>query len=1063
MVRKLVVVFTSVVLFAAAHAKALGLGEIVLDSALNQPLNAQIALLQLGDVRPEQISVQIADESDFARFSIERETFLNSIEFNVQSRGANTFVQLSTLEAVREPYLSFVLETRWPSGRLLSEHTLLLDLPAFAATGSAAPIQQPVQAIAADQQASQNQQVAAQTSSASSAAPARLAAPAEPEEAVPAVVETPAPAEEPVIEPPAPVAAPEPAPAPSAAPRNANASETISIGTQDTLWDIALQIRPDSSVSVQQTMLALQSLNREAFIADNINMVRRGQVLRVPTLEQIRTLSAREAMSEVARQNQLFDNRRNVPLAAQPVTAQPQTTTATAPSRGELSVVSVDNTEPSDASSASAAQSAELDARIASLEDALAVQREEADRAARVNAELIARLGLLEEQINSAQEIIRLRDLELAQLQQALEEAAAAEPVDPPTVITMAPEKTLVQQILDTLVANTYALIALIGLIIIMLVFVLLRRNRAAEQAALAGIDGMEVGTDDEDASEQSEDDKEIPDGDSSISADLSDEEMDEILDIAGSADAALSDDVNFNDDDDEALAEKVDQEEIAAELAKAAKRAALQKPFPPVDFLEEVDALIAYERFDDAERMLRDAIVAEPDRVDLRMKLLEVFVAKQDAVGFKLQETEIRDMGKPNVEARIATLRSQLASETDSELLEEGEEDFFEELNELDDMELALDLEASAEVDDSKVLAGNPEDEIEISFDDEEDDDIEFEFAPDEDEPTVSEESATPTAKADEDVELSFASPEPGAVIEDFDESDDESADLDAAFDLADDDEETISFEIEDSATEPETAETEPVELEVDDNAIDFEFAIDEPAQESDTAAVEEAALEVESDPEHEVDFDFAVIDDEAEENTTAESGPVTEAAAPEIEVEEIELPEAQVEESEVVAAEVPEIEFEFDDEDAEIEFLDDDEEEEADFVFDDNSFDLAADEDVEILEPEPQADVRAEPAPEPEAEPKPEPEPESPFDDLQFVDDSIEPANDAEGDDDDSDDEDFDFLSDADEAATKLDLARAYFEMGDHDGAREILEEVQKEGSEEQVKDATELLSKL
>ncbi len=1050
MVRKLVVVFTSVVLFAAAHAKALGLGEIVLDSALNQPLNAQIALLQLGDVRPEQISVQIADESDFARFSIERESFLNSIEFNVQSRGANTFVQLSTLEAVREPYLSFVLETRWPSGRLLSEHTLLLDLPAFAATGSAAPIQQPVQAITADQQISQNQQVAAQPSSSGSTAPARLAAPAEPEVEEPAVVATPAPVEEPAVEPPAPVVAPEPAPVPSAAPRNANASETISIGTQDTLWDIALQIRPDSSVSVQQTMLALQSLNREAFIADNINMVRRGQVLRVPTLEQIRTLSAREAMSEVARQNQLFDNRRNVPLAAQPVTAQPQSTAAAAPARGELSVVSVDNAEPSDASSASAAQSAELDARIASLEDALAVQREEADRAARVNAELTARLGLLEEQINSAQEIIRLRDLELAQLQQALEEAAAAEPepVDPPTVITMAPEKTLVQQILDTLVANTYALIALIGLIIVMLVFVLLRRNRAADQAALAGIDGMEVGADDDSANEQPEDGREIPDGDSSISADLSDDEMDEILDIAGSADAALSDDINFDDEDEEQA-----QAEVGVGQATAAAAASADTQ-EPVDTLEEVEALIAYERFDEAEAKLRDAIVAEPDRVDLRMKLLEVFVAKQDAVGFKLQETEIRDMGKPNVEARIATLRSQLASETDSEILEEGEEDFFEELNELDDMELALDLEASAEVDDSKVLAGKPEDEIEISFDDEEDDDIDFEFAPDEDEPTTSEAGATQAAEADEDedAEISFASPEPGAIIEDFDESEDDSPDLDAAFDLSDDDEETISFEIEESAPESEPVETEPVELEADDNAIDFEFTIDEPEQETGAAAVEETALEVETDPEHEVDFDFAVIDDETEEDTKAGSSPVAEAATPEMEVEEIEIPDIEVEESvvaEVEEADVPEIEFDVDDEDAEIEFLDDDEEEEADFVFDDNSFDIAVDEEVEVLEPE--------------VQPKPEPEAESPFDDLQFVDDTIEPANDAGGEDGDSDDDDFDFLSDADEAATKLDLARAYFEMGDHDGAREILEEVQKEGNEEQIKDATELLSKL
>ena len=1040
MVRKLVVVFTSVVLFAAAHAKALGLGEIVLDSALNQPLNAQIALLQLGDVRPEQISVQIANESDFARFSIERESFLNSIEFNVQSRGANTYVQLSTAQAVREPYLSFVLETRWPSGRLLSEHTLLLDLPAFAQTGSTAPIQQPTQAASSSQQALQNQSVAAQPSSAASAQPARLAQ-AAPEEETPGVVETPAPVEleeQVANEPAAPVAAPEPTPepvpAPSATPRNANTSESVTIGTQDTLWDVALQVRPDSSVSVQQTMLALQSLNREAFIADNINMVRRGQVLRVPTLEQIRNLSAREAMSEVSRQNQLFENRRNVPLAAQPVTAQPQSAVATAPGRGELSVVSVDNAEPSDASSGSGSRTAELDAQIASLEDALAVQREESDRAARVNAELTARLGLLEEQINSAQQIIRLRDLELAQLQQALEEAAVAEPepVDPPTVITMAPEKTLVEQILDTLVANTYALIALIGLIILMLVFVLLRRNRAADQAALAGIDGIEVEADEETTDEQYVDESEIPEGDSDISAELSGDELDEIMNIADTADAALlSDSVDVDEDSVEEF-DDVDKAEVAAAVAAAAKRAQMQKPFPPVDILEEADALIAYERFDDAEAMLRDAIVAEPDRVDLRLKLLEVFVGKQDVVGFKLQETEIRDMGKPNVEARIATLRAQLLNDTNSEILEEGDEDFFEELNELDDMELALDLEASAEVDDSKVLAGSPDDEEDGSVD------IDFDFAPDEDKLSTNEVSDEEAQEIDEDVELSFTSPEPGAVIEDFDESDDDAKDLSAEFDLSDSDEELIDFEVEENTPAPEQLDAEPVKFEddEDDNAIDFEFSIDEPTPETEETpktVLDESAIEVETDPEREVDFDFAVIDDD-------------------------DAPDSTLAKSSTEEPEVSEIEFEIDPEDdVEIEFLDDDEDDEDDgdidinFGFDDGKTDNATDNDEVELEQDPTSDA------------EPSPTQDGPFDDLQFVDDSIEPANDDGQQDDEDLDDDFDFLSDADEAATKLDLARAYFEMGDHDGAREILEEVQKEGNEEQVKDATELLSKL
>ena len=58
---------------------------------------------------------------------------------------------------------------------------------------------------------------------------------------------------------------------------------------------------------------------------------------------------------------------------------------------------------------------------------------------------------------------------------------------------------------------------------------------------------------------------------------------------------------------------------------------------------------------------------------------------------------------------------------------------------------------------------------------------------------------------------------------------------------------------------------------------------------------------------------------------------------------------------------------------------------------------------------------------------------------------------------------DDDFDYLGGADEVATKLDLARAYIDMGDHDGARDILDEVRKDGSDAQRQEADELLSRL
>lgn len=471
MVRKLVVVFTSVVLFAAAHAKALGLGEITVESALNQPLAARIELLQLGTVRPDQISVQLASESDFARFSIAREGFLNSIRFNVVQAGNSPYVSLSSIDSVREPYLSFVLETSWPSGRVLSEHTVLLDLPAFTNNNNAPAVSQPEQGLRPGQSgnSSSNQPLTQETSSSAPAQTQRFAAQ-------------------------------EPAPISDATAVNGDA---VTVEANDTLWNIALEVRPDSSVTVQQTMLALQSLNSEAFIADNINMVRRGQVLRIPNLEQIRALNAREAISEVSRQNQLFDNRRNVPLSSQPVTAQPSQVANAPAGRGELTVVTTDTAEQTNAQSASGGRSAELDEQISDLEDALAVQAEEVDRVTLANDELNERLSLLEQQIASAQEIIRLRDLELAQLQQSLAQAQATEepsasvPVDPPTVITMAPEKSFLQTLIDTLIANTFILLAATALIILLLVYLLLRRSKAAEEAAFAELGGMPSAGDD--------------------------------------------------------------------------------------------------------------------------------------------------------------------------------------------------------------------------------------------------------------------------------------------------------------------------------------------------------------------------------------------------------------------------------------------------------------------------------------------------------------------------------------------------------------------------------------
>src|SRR5690606_38451347 len=83
-------------------------------------------------------------------------------------------------------------------------------------------------------------------------------------------------------------------------------------GPSDTLWTIAQQMRPDGSVSMQQVMLAIQDQNPNAFIGGNINRLKRGEVLRIPSLDQIQSRSRAEANRVVAQQNQEFQSPRTV-------------------------------------------------------------------------------------------------------------------------------------------------------------------------------------------------------------------------------------------------------------------------------------------------------------------------------------------------------------------------------------------------------------------------------------------------------------------------------------------------------------------------------------------------------------------------------------------------------------------------------------------------------------------------------------------------------------------------------------------------------------------------------
>ena len=1064
MLRKFVVTLTMLLCSMATQLYALGLGTVTVESSLNQPLRLRIELIQLGDTRLQDIRVSMASTADFERLNVQRESFLSGIRFSVESTANGNVVILTSSQIVREPYLSFILDTRWPNGRLLSEHTVLLDLPVFNDRQSVAEVRQPIspllQAPTAAQPASAEPfvevattPVAVTPSSTNSAAnlqPEVITAEPEPtvveeqvivanepieqvveetvagvaeEELVAEVVEeeageeelvaedsiAEAVAEEPVAE--------EVAQAEPVVEKAIEAAEepqvpevvepeTIETDGSDTLSGIAMQVRPDNSVSMQQTMLAIQQVNPDAFAAGNINQLRSGQVLRIPSLAEIQAIDPRDAADEVTRQNTDFAEVDVQPLAA-PTSVEPSQDDQP---QGQLSVVSSDNAI--DASGGSAeladAESEALDQRIVELEAQLAQRQEEADRARVEREELDSRMAELEAQITAAQEIIRLQDIQLAQLQESLAAAAAeaAQPIDSPS--------SFFDDVSRILTGNSIFMTSGVALAILLLVVLMLRRNRASkieegdiEELVEQELDAAAAEIDEEDAVEV-EAATEFQDYDST---DL-DHELDEII--------GLSDD----DDGTDEVEEKQELEESQEQL----------------DVLSIVEQLVSEQQYRRGLSMLNTSLQEQGENEAVRAKieeiesLLEAEDAKQQIDDEMAEAQEVEDR-----ESETKSFLDDLGIDLDS----------FDYEDDNDEAVAESQPEEAAEVEEPVADSTDSED-VDLMFDlgggeDDQDDEID-------DGSSAEEEKGSAAETFEFDIDdgagtLETEQEEPEAVDIDTLEFDADAAEEVRADVTTDDEEvdlESFSFDADAAANLTQAAEVEQDAVEEEDpNAVEFSF--DKADLEDSTETSEPASNdEVEN-------FDFD-LDEEAGDTVLekpAADGDV--AAGDTVEDFDFDLDEFEIDPStaDATPAAVTEVTSDTLDEDlfdldAEV-----DKQDSVAATENDTNENLSTDDDAEIefdIDDEP-ADVIVDSAESSEDELLEE-------DNLDFLSDNeieIESVDDIE---------EVDMLSDADETATKLELAYAYQKMGDADGAKEILQEVIREGSDEQIAEATKLL---
>ena len=346
---------------------ALGLGELTLYSYLNEPFRAEVSLLEADALNDNDVHVDLASDAEFERLGVSRDFFLTRINFQVESDESGRRVVLTTEAPLQESYLDFVVEARWPDGRLLREYTVLIDLPPrpVVVEPQDAPIEQAAQP--------DNQAMALDAKTASAEAGGY---------------------------------------ATGASVRPVPGAQYLVMNT-DTLWRIASD-GAAVGVSVEQTMLEIVAANPAAFQAGNINGLKSGYVLQIPAAGDIR-IDRATALDEVALQNEEWAQ--GVARESQGLTlvadAETKSAETSEPAAGEpdtpldTAMLAGSNAEPID--------EAPLDAPGASL--------------ARELEALIATVSRLQESVDSLETQLAERDTELASLRSALAGQQAAIPV----------------------------------------------------------------------------------------------------------------------------------------------------------------------------------------------------------------------------------------------------------------------------------------------------------------------------------------------------------------------------------------------------------------------------------------------------------------------------------------------------------------------------------------------------------------------------------------------------------------------------------------------------------
>ena len=365
---------------APASLFAAGLGRLTVQSSLGQPLQADIELLSVQKGEADSLTARMASPDAFQDAKIDYSAVLNAVRFGVEKRpNGQPYLRLTTSQPMNDPFVDMLVELTWASGHLVREFPMLLDPPGFASAKLALEIATVVPAQSSAREPSQR-----------SSPPAVLA--------------------------------------PTAAADSELGADQYTVKAGDTLYRIASEVKP-AGVDLDRLVVALFRENRQAFISDNMNLLKSGSILRVPSTEQANTIPQNEATRDIRAQTADWNAYRNK-LAGQVAAAPVAPDTATQSAAGKIGQASI---EQPGAAAAGAKDLLKLskgaEGKAGTSRDATAnALREEAIASENQVKEEKIRVAQLEKNIQEMQQLLAMKTRNMAELQKQAEVGKAPQP-----------------------------------------------------------------------------------------------------------------------------------------------------------------------------------------------------------------------------------------------------------------------------------------------------------------------------------------------------------------------------------------------------------------------------------------------------------------------------------------------------------------------------------------------------------------------------------------------------------------------------------------------------------